>query len=438
MAEIQSFRGLMYNQNKIDNLADVLTPPYDIIDNEQQEFYYQKSPYNVIRLVLGKELPNDENNNRYTRAANYLNEWINQKILIFKDKPAIYIYQQKYVIGNCENITRGIITRVKLEDFSSGHILPHESTLSKPKEDRYRLLSACQSNLSQIYALYADKSQRVEKVIEKNIKNKPLLETEFEDVVNTIWAIDKQEDINKIKETLIEKTIFIADGHHRYETALRYMHEQSQNPDYQSTDSYNYVMMMLVDFLNEDLTILPTHRLLRHIDDSLIDNLDNIMSPYFDVMVFNANNKDFSKSKEKAFVELHLSGLTRNSYLFYRKNKGFLLASLKKSVEVDKLIYGNYSIDWKNLDVSILHKIIIDEIFHQKVRDLEFEDSIKYTIDDQKAINLVDKGSFQLAIFLNPTRVHDIQRIASNFEKMPQKSTYFFPKLLTGLVINKF
>ncbi len=439
MPEIRPFRGLMFNKEKINNIADVLTPPYDIIGPKKQEEYYRKSPYNIISIDLGKVFPDDnEDNNRYSRAAKNFKNWIEQDILVYSEKPCIYIYQQQYVIGNCQNITRGIITQVKLKEFDSRKILPHERTLSKPIEDRYRLLKATQANLSQIYALYADKSQTVEKVLEKKVTEEPYFQFEYDGVINSVWCLENQEYLQTITEALKDKVLFIADGHHRYETALKYKREKMQDDDYQPEASYNYVMMMLVDLLNEDLTILPTHRLLKKINQKDIDNLEKVLEEYFEVEDFSSVGRSFSEKKEKAFGELHLSGLTTNSFLFYRKNKGFLLAKMKKSTPLDKLIRNKYSIEWKSLDVSILHKLIIDELLGQKVHDLEAEDSIEFTIYDDKAIDLVEKEDFQVAIFLNPTRVQQIQAIAENFEKMPQKSTYFFPKLLTGLVINKF
>ncbi len=228
MARIEPFRGLRYNQEKITDLIEVTTPPYDVISPEMQDKYYSLSPYNIIRLELGKEYPQDnESNNKYTRAAQLFEEWKKSNILIKEDKPSIYIYQQVFTLNN--NITKtrtGIICGVELVDFSRGIVLPHEFTLSKPKTDRYNLMHATNANFSQIFSLYEDPSKTISDIINKNIKNVPVIDmVDEEGIRNRVWTIDKKEEIETIKETLKNKQLFVADRHHRYETASAYKND---------------------------------------------------------------------------------------------------------------------------------------------------------------------------------------------------------------------
>ena len=273
MAEIIPFKGLRYNEELVGNISNVVTPPYDVISPEEQANYYNISEYNCIRLELSKEMAgDDDSNNKYTRAAQTLQKWIDNRVLLEEENPCIYIYQQEFSLSSTERYIRtGFIALVRLEEFSKGIILPHENTLSKPKEDRLNLMRACGANFSQVFSLYDDENKDIAKVFEEYCSsNKPVISIEkgIAGSPERVWAISDGDIIDKIKNIMADKKLFIADGHHRYETALAYRDElREKNPNHTGNELYNYVMMMLVDIDDPGLVVLPTHRMVSNIDN---------------------------------------------------------------------------------------------------------------------------------------------------------------------------
>ncbi|HHU63531.1 MAG TPA: DUF1015 domain-containing protein [Clostridiales bacterium] len=439
MARIEPFRGLRYNQEKITDLIEVTTPPYDVISPEMQDKYYSLSPYNIIRLELGKEYPQDnESNNKYTRAAQLFEEWKKSNILIKEDKPSIYIYQQVFTLNN--NITKtrtGIICGVELVDFSRGIVLPHEFTLSKPKTDRYNLMHATNANFSQIFSLYEDPSKTISDIINKNIKNVPVIDmVDEEGIRNRVWTIDKKEEIETIKETLKNKQLFIADGHHRYETALAYKNDMAlANKQHTGNEPYNFVMMMLVDMNDPGLVILPTHRMVKNLDGWNFERFLQRLKENFHVekypIISIEDNNIFNEIEEK----LYAKGKENTTMAFYGGNGGLYFVSLKSREILDN-IQTDMSYAYRNLDVTILHTLILDNILGIDKEKLVNQDNVFYTRSIKEAIKEVERGNYQISFILNATKIDEMKQVALHQEKMPQKSTYFYPKLLTGLVIN--
>ncbi|MEW6621407.1 MAG: DUF1015 domain-containing protein [bacterium] len=407
MAQISPFKGILYNQEKIQDLSLVVTPPYDVISEIQQERYYQKHPYNCIRLILGKDLPEDnEKNNKYTRAADYFHQWLYAEILKQDLTETIYPLIQRFSFHN-KNITRaGFITLMRLEEFGNS-VFPHEKTLSKPKQDRLNLMLATKANFCQVFGLYSDEKGILDEYLK--VKEEPIVEIMDEnEVSHQLVRLKDKTKIEEIKAIMQSKPIFIADGHHRYETAL----------NAQKILGYNFIMIYLTKMEDEGLTILPTHRLVKI-------NTHPSFSPFFEVEKVNTCNELLEK----------MEMMKESHYVFgmYAEGKNYLLI-LKDNEIMDKLIGDEKPEEYKKLDVSILQTVVINHIL--KITDIEAH--IGYTHNEKEAILLVDEGKYNLAFFLNPTRISQLKEMSLKHELMPQKSTYFYPKLLTGLVMNKF
>ncbi|MDO8885686.1 DUF1015 domain-containing protein [Candidatus Oleimmundimicrobium sp.] len=439
MIEIKPFKGITYNNRKI-NLKDVTAPPYDVISPEELENFYRKSEYNVVRLVLGKNEPGDNGlNNKYTRSANYLKNWLNQNVLLPSDKPAIYIYKQKYKAKGRDVSRVGFIALLKLEDFESGKVLPHEKTFPKAKVDRLNLLRACETNFSQVFSLYLDPEGKIDNILKKFPDDKSTIKIIDEDRANhTLHQVFDEKIIKKISQLMKDKTIFIADGHHRYETALNYRNEMRKKiNNYSGIEGFNYVMMMFVNMNDEGLSVLPVHRVIKDIslpdENEILEKAANFFK--IESFKFNEGNKEkikniFSQRLSAEFNKTHAFGI-------YPGTNKYHLLILKDENIMDKLIPSEHSQDWKKLDITILHSLLIEKIIGIKDKNLIKHKSIKFTPDENEALELVDKGEYKIALLVNPTKVEEVRAVASNREKMPQKSTYFYPKLLTGLVINK-
>ena len=412
MAEIVPFRGILYNVSKV-SIEDVLAPPYDIITPEYREELYKKSPHNIVRIDLGKEEPGDsEINNKYTRARRYLNEWISEGVLIRSEIPSFYAYEMSCEINGKEKRLLGFFGLVKLEELGKGSIYPHECTYSKPKQDRLNLLRSCEANISPIFSLYNSSDKRVSNILSKIAVNKPYIEAmDAAGAVHRLWQIAERSDVEVIQKELEDKAIFIADGHHRYETAFEFQKEMSSKKLSPTVkNSSDYVLMFISNMLDEGITILPTHRLVKEIPE----DMDRMLSQYFEIESVRA---DFDIAKKIADRK-HVFGFFQNGGEFWN------LLKYKKGDLSD------VHPDVREIDVIILHELILKKILH--ITDIEYE------MDIQKAIDKVRSGQCGAAFFLNPTKVEDVEKAALSSVRMPPKSTYFYPKLLTGVVMNSF
>lgn len=421
MAEIFPFYGLRYNAKKVKNLNKIFAPPYDIISEKEQKKLYRQHPFNVVRLILGNIYPKDSTkNNRYTRAANFLNRWIKNKILIQEAKPAIYIYVQDYRLDGTKKTRIGFIARIKLDDKKG--CLPHEHTLVKPKEDRLMLLRAVRANLSPIFSFYLDKKDQVEKILQPFTRKQPILNFIDKDKIrHKFWQFDDEKAIKKIRKLMQQKHIFIADGHHRYEVALTFRDEMRQKGK-QEKNGFNYVMMYFTSFNEKNLSILPTHRILTEIDG--LEDKIKILDQYFKKIVF--------KKMGELFLALRKN--TGFSLGMYYQNKFYLLKIKNRTLQ--NRLMKKTPATWKNLEVALLNKIVLEHIF--RLGEQEKEEKICYARDPKFAVKEVNKQAKRIAFFLNPTKPEQVKNVALSRNRMPQKSTYFYPKLITGLVINKF
>ncbi|MFH1288082.1 MAG: DUF1015 domain-containing protein [bacterium] len=431
MAHIIPFRGILYNQKKVKDLSKVVTPPYDVISPKRQDEYYKKSPYNIVRLDLGKEIKGDNSKkNKYTRADCFINEWLERDVLSRDEVPAFYFHTHTYYLkNNLKKVRSGFISLVKIEDFENGVVLPHEKTFKKITSDRLEILRRCETNLSQIFALYPDKTNKINKLFNAKL-NKPAVKLiDEEGSVHRLWKITDTDTIKKIQKDIEKKPLFIADGHHRYETALNYRNgKRIKDKKTTGGDPYNYVMMYLSNMDDVGLTILPTHRLLRDFSPFEMSELEQ----YFSVKKLPFKNEKQKASQLKTLINrMGKKGFKRHLFgLYLSGEKTFLLLDLKDCNHIlEKLEHGKPT-EWAELDVVILHYILIHTIFKTK------EEDISYIADTETACGKVDRKEAKAVILLNPTKISQVKKIASLGEKMPHKSTYFYPKILTGLVIN--
>ena len=424
MAIIKAYKGLRFNCDKAGKIDELVCPPYDIINDEQREGYIQTNPHNIIRL----ELPKGEN--RYAQASEILQSWLGDGTLIKEDKPAIYIYEEEFTAYGERKSIKGIICRVKIEEFSKGVILPHEFTLSKAKEDRLNLMKATNCNFSQIYSLYMDGGKNTLGKIDTLSAGKPDIElTDGEDVTHRMWIITDEKAIAEICEDFVDRKLYIADGHHRYETALNYRNYQRENGNAVEGDACDYQMMMLVDMEHPGLVVFPTHRLVRDLTDFDAEKALESCEEYFDITKHN----DIS-TIESNLMELYNQG--KKSYAFYSGDKRYSLLVLK-DMDIIRNLLPDASKPTQELDVTVLHTLILEKVFGIDPENMAKQINLTYTKIFDEAISSVDNGKAQCAFILNPTRVSEIRDVASNGEKMPQKSTYFYPKMITGLVMNQ-
>ncbi|MBI3377766.1 MAG: DUF1015 domain-containing protein [Nitrospirae bacterium] len=401
---------------------DVMAPPYDIIAPEYKEKLYGKSPYNSVRIDFGKALEGDnDSHNKYTRASGYLNSWLKDGILHGSKAPAFYGYEIEYRVKEKPKKLRGFFSLVRLEELGRG-VYPHECTHSKPKADRLNLLRTCMANISPIFSLYNSPGKKASEIINRVMLLKPYMEAKDSDgAVHRLWVVDAEEDIETIRNDLKGKPVFIADGHHRYETALEFQREmnksQEKNSELQTLNSklkpWDYVLMFLANMSDEGLTILPAHRLVKNLPENSLD----ILSQHFTVEILSAQDDITGalSGYEHAIGFCH-----RNSdNLYLLRHKGHKGAGLE-----------NINPALKELDVTILHELIFKKLLNIT--------EVTYEMDTAETREMVRKGIYDAAFFLNPTGVKDVERVALSGERMPPKSTYFYPKLLTGMVMYKF
>lgn len=412
MAKIVPFKGILYNVSEV-SMEDVLAPPYDIITPEYREELYKKSPYNIVRIDFGKDQPGDnEIDNKYTRARRNLDAWIHDGILIRSGKPSFYAYEMSYEINRERKRLLGFLGLVQLEELGKGSIYPHECTYSKPKLDRLNLMRSCEANISPIFSLYKSPEKKASMILSRITTTKPYFEVEeAAGVVHRLWQIDEMKDIETIKKDLEDKAIFIADGHHRYETALEFRREMTEKGISSSESKpFDYVLMFLANMLDNGLTILPTHRLVKEIPEGI----NKMISEYFEIEPVRA---DFD-------IEKRLSG-RRCVFGFFKKGDQIWYLLHYKGGNLSEI-----HPDLREIDVIILHELLLKRLL--KTTELGYE------MDIQKTIDKVRSGEFGAAFFLNPTRVKDVEKSGLSSTRMPPKSTYFFPKLLTGIVMHSF
>ncbi len=439
MADVIPFKGILYNTEKIGSLADVATPPYDVISKEEQINFHNRHPKNAIRLILGNETEfDDEKNNRYTRAAAFFNEWLTDAVLVKDNAPAFYLSSVEFSTDKGAIRRFGIIALVRLEPFEKGIILPHEKTYSKVKSERLQIMKACHANFSPVFSLFSGKID-ILTVLEKAALSKTahLDFTDDKGHRHLLWKITDPVIQENISNGYKDKVLYIADGHHRYETALNYREWASKNnPEFSATHPANFIMMYLCSMEDPGLIILPAHRMLTGVTESNLSGFENKASKYFDITRIPFDPKVSDKTIDMFIAELRLESLTNKIGVLIKNRNIFYILSLKQQAMESR--YGNELPEsLLRLDVTVLTKLILTEIIGFDQAGFDNEKLINYTSSDNEAIEQVSSGKCDIAFILNPTKIEQVQRIAGEGLIMPRKSTYFYPKVITGEVINK-
>lgn len=430
MADVRPLHGIRYSPEVINDLAQVVTPPFDVISEEAQEHYYARNPYNVIRLELGKIAPTDNTlNNRYTRAAQTLAEWRLNDVLRQEDGPAYYAYQQIFTHAGQTYTRTSLIARVRLEPWEKHAVLRHEHTRKKDKDDRLQLLRACSVNLSPIMGMYNDPQGRIRRLLGDHLQQAQIHITDDVGEQHLLQPLTDPALQERIQDFFAERRLYIADGHHRYETALNYRNEVTEiRHGLSSDDPANFVMMALIDLDDPGMLVLPTHRLFFDLNPKVLANLNSAqLREYLQV-------RELAQVSETTLQELEQAGETAPSFLLITPEQSWLL-SLNEAGKA-RMSSAGHSAAWKELDVAIAHTLILEDLLQLQAADLTAGQHVRYTHEASEALAAVPNGKAQAALILNPTRVRQICEIADADDQMPQKSTYFYPKLTTGLVLN--
>ncbi len=429
MVDVVPFKGLLYNLDKTGSLDQIIAPPYDVISPAMQEDLYQRNDNNVVRLILGKQTPEDtESDNRYTRSAAVFHRWRQEGILIQDERPCFYVYSQDYEFNGKRFSRIGFFSRVRTEDFSAGNICPHEFTLAKAKKDRTLLITACKANFSPIFGLFSDPDGGIEQKLLAVKDQAPLGEVDDGKVVHRLWRLQDADTEALITESFKSRKIYIADGHHRYETALAYHKEHGgEVPD------SAHVMMFLTSLDSDSMSIFPIHRLVKTPVEFDRENFLNQLDEFFDVTAI----VDFDPP-EKICSAVEQSGQQRISFAVYFGKGDCHLMQLKDSKKILPFLERDESEDLQVLDVAQLHFIVLRHILKVDTRKPEGQQHMSYKVDVNEAVHRVDDGAFQLAFFMNPTGIDQVRTLAENGIRLPQKATFFYPKLLSGMVINAF
>ncbi len=425
MATVKAFPALRFTEISGD-ISKNVCPPYDIISENERLSFIAQSENNIIRL----EKPVGEN--AYSDAKELYLRWRDNKILDTDEKSCIYAYEEEFeVFGEIKKF-KGIFVRVKLEEFEKGIVLPHEETLSKAKEDRFNLMCSTFCNFSPIYSMYSDADSKITSRINAFTSRKPDIEFTCSDgVTQRLWKTEDKSDIEYIQNAFCDKQLFIADGHHRYETALRFRNKLTDDGIINNEDHPAlYVEMFLVDMENDGLVVFPTHRIINGLQNFDEKDVLSKISEHFDIK---------SVTSENCEDEL-LSNVDKKAFVMCTKNDVYHLLILKndkKTSDKIKQMNPGKDVSYTDLDVTVLHSLILENILGIDKENMARQINLSYTRDASEAKSSVEQDNVNCAFLLNATKVSQIKNVALAGEKMPQKSTYFYPKLITGLVMNE-
>jgi uncharacterized protein (DUF1015 family) len=435
VADVLPFRGLRYSKSKVKDLSKVICPPYDIISPAYHEELNKRSEYNFIRLEDAKSFPQDTAiDNKYTRAAETLQKWLAERVLFPERRPAIYLHDHYFQHQGKKQRRRGIIMRVRLEEWEKGIIRPHEGILGPARDDRLSLLWSLQANTSPILAMYQDRRNRLTSLLESQEKLKPIIDTVMpEGDHHVVYAIINSDSIEQISKHFENLSLYIADGHHRYTSALTYRREKAAMSSGSSPDAaFNFVMMTLVSFTDPGLIILAPHRLVRGIGKSIIENLETRLGEFFEISRVPLNKFDLWVKIDRLMKQ---TGNVRFACIIDGAEHLSVLTLKEHAIDGQTMPLFHSEL-YRQLDVSIIDHIILEKILGLGIGGSD-ETKINYSYDREDALNRVLKGDYQVAFFLKPVKPELIKAVADANDKMPRKSTYFYPKAPAGLVINR-
>ena len=430
MAEIIPFQALRYDPQQV-KLEDVLTQPYDKITPQMQTRYYELSQHNLVRIILGKGGETDTPGfNTYTRAAEYLHDWRAAGILKQDLEPCFYLYSQAFTVPGTRNLAerRGLIALGRIHDYADGVVFRHEQTLAKPRADRLNLLKATKAHFGQIFMLYSDPQGAMERLLGKKTDEDPDISVldEYE-VLHRVWRISDAALIKGIQQIMCDKKLLIADGHHRYETSLAYRDERRKEADSKDPGApYEFVMMTLVPMESRGLVILPTHRIVHGLASFDREHMLESAKRYFDI-----ERIDLRTESRSATTLLDEAGENGTAFVAVTRQGPYLLRAKKRAVQE---ALSNLSERQRELDVVQLHKLLLERILGISEEAIRNQEHVKYERDAFEAISWVRQGA-NVAFLMNAARIQQVSEIAFGGEVVPQKSTDFYPKLLSGLTI---
>jgi uncharacterized protein (DUF1015 family) len=439
--DVRPFRALHYDPTVVPDVGRCLSQPYDVISPALQDAYYGQDPHNVVRLILGKTEPGDnETENRYTRARDFLARWLDDGTLRRTARPSFWVYDQEFSLPEAgRRRIRGFIGLVKLRDYEERRILPHEKVIQGPLEDRIKLTEATATQFEYIVGLYRDRGVTIDNVIYEQAKETPIVDFVEEPigVRHRMWRITEAEPCAAVMRTMARQMIYVADGHHRYQTMLTIRDRmRARHPEAGPDAPWEYIMMFLLNSEHEkDLTILPTHRMLHGIKVESLYQLGVSILEHFHVKKYPFHEDNELEVRSRWLRDLHNVAPGEHKFGAYVVNTvGYYLLTLRDEEAYEELVKLDFSSVWKLLDVNILNTLILEQILGITEEQLNLATNISYTKDVDEAIAKVHTGEIDVALVLNSTNLGDVLAIAENNERMPRKSTYFYPKPVSGLV----
>jgi uncharacterized protein (DUF1015 family) len=426
MSKTKAFRAVVYNPQKAGDFKSLVCPPYDVISPQAQEMFTERSPYNFINIDLAKDSSLDD---KYKRAGTIFRDWLKEGVIVQDEKPAVYFYSQQYVVRGEKKTRLGFISLLRLGDERGSAVFGHENTHTAAKQDRLKLMKQVKANLSPIFIVFLDKKRIIQRIFHKYIPaSKPFVElTDDEKTLHKLWRLDEPAVLKMVESSMNDESMFIADGHHRYEVACAYrdMQREKLGSAFTGEEDFNYCLAYFTNTDYRGLSILPIHRLIK-LDKPLdLEEFSDKAREYFDV--------DQVKDRTRFFFLLEKAGYTEHLLGLY-KDKQYFLLRLKNVKMLDKLITDKPK-EYRLLDVAILNYLVLKNILGLDLNNLS---GIQYNPDPLELIEQVDRDPLNVAFFLNPVKIQQIIGIAESGNKMPPKSTYFYPKVLSGLVVNKF
>jgi uncharacterized protein (DUF1015 family) len=420
-ARIEPLRGLLYDQHAVRDLSRVVAPPYDVISEALQRDLYERSPYNVVRLELGRDA------DRYAAAQATLREWVDRGVLRRAEHPALFLYTQRFQVEGRKLVRTGFVVRFRLEDFARGRVVPHEKTFPAAKEDRFKLLAATRTNISSIFGLYSGSRPELDRLRGEVMSRAPLVEADDAlGIHNELRTIGAPDEIATVQSALEAARVLIADGHHRYETALSYRKERRAAEHSNDPQGFDYTMMTLVACDDPGLVILPTHRIVRRLRPQAMTSFTSRAQEVFEV----------GEVDDRAALRRRLVAGGRGTIGIALGGDPRLFVVRLRDLDATARAIPEAPAEVRSLDVTVLHTLIFDHIFSLKAAEIRKGGNLEYTVDANAALDAVRDGRADGAFLMNPPSITDVERVSDAGATMPEKSTYFFPKLVTGLVLN--
>ncbi len=434
--QVEPFRAFRFDADVVGDVGNCIAPPYDVISPAQQEQLYEKSEHNIVRIIKGKTTASDNgDHNQYTRASEYLRKWIEQGALRQDSAETMYAYVQDFAWAGTRFQRLSLIALARLEEFGDV-VKPHERILKKPLADRLNLKRATKAGFGLVFMLYEDAEKIADEIMKRAAAGEPLIDfVDEQNVRHRLFAIAAAEDVEQIVKMMGNKSCVIADGHHRYTTGLSYA-EESDNPQ------AGYQMLAFANTCQKGLIVLPTHRLVGNLEDFSFKKLLVDLRDTFEIseLKFDSTQaKTDTRQEMLARMKAQYTG-GKNAFGIYGSDNAFYVAVLKDQSAMEPVV-PDMSPAWRALDVSVLHKLILEELLGIDEERLAGKDNVRYVKDTPNAIDdsiaQVDQGHKQAAFFMNPVKMEQLMKVTDAGERMPQKSTYFYPKVFTGLTIHK-